>query len=97
MKPIEFHSEALEELDEAIGYYERKVPGLGIDLREAVEVAAKKVQANPLRFRPFSKNTRLFLLVRFPYQIVFMVLPSKILIIAVAHGKRRPGYWHGRI
>jgi hypothetical protein len=33
----------------------------------------------------------------FPYFVVFRELPSKIQIIAVAHAKRRPGYWRGRI
>jgi toxin ParE1/3/4 len=97
MKPVEFHSEAQAELDEAVGYYESKVPGLGIDLREDVEAATKKIQASPMRFQTFSKRTRRFLLTRFPYQIVFMELSSKILILAVSHGKRRPGYWHGRL
>jgi toxin ParE1/3/4 len=34
---------------------------------------------------------------RFPYLVIFLELADKILIVAVAHGKRRPGYWHGRI
>ena len=97
MKPFEFHPEAQSELDEAIGYYEQRVPGLGIDLRKDVESAVRKIQAAPLRWMPYSKRTRRFLVRRFSYLVIFCELPDKILIVAIAHGKRRPGYWHGRI
>src|SRR5689334_3939519 len=97
MKPVEFHSEALTELDGAIRYYEERSPGLGIDLRKKIEAAALAMQSAPLRFKSFSKRTRRLLLRRFPYKVVFIELEDRILIVAVAHGKRRPGYWHGRI
>ena len=97
MKPVEFHPEATAELDAAVGYYEQCAPGLGVDLRKEVEAATQKIQAAPLRWMQFSKRTRRFLIRRFSYQVIFIVLTDKILIVAVAHGKRRPGYWHGRI
>jgi len=34
---------------------------------------------------------------RFPYSIVFLLEPAEIVIVAVAHHKRRPGYWIGRV
>ena len=97
MKPVEFHPAATAELDAAVGYYEQCVPGLGIDLQKAVEAAAQKIQAAPLRWMPYSKRTRRFLIRRFSYLVIFLELADKILIVAVAHGKRRPGYWHDRI
>jgi hypothetical protein len=33
----------------------------------------------------------------YPYFVVFRELPRKIEIIAVAHAKRRPGYWLKRL
>jgi toxin ParE1/3/4 len=97
MKPVEFHPEATAELNAAVGYYEQRVPGLGIEFRKEVEVAAQKIQAGPLRWMAYSKRTRRFLIRRFSHLVVFFELADKILIVAVAHGKRRPGYWHGRI
>jgi toxin ParE1/3/4 len=97
MKPVEFHPEATVELDAAVGYYEQRVPGLGIDLRKDVEAAVQKIQSAPLRWAPYSKRTRHFLVRRFSYLVVFLELADKIVIVAVAHGKRRPGYWHHRI
>lgn len=97
MKPVEFHPEATAELDAAVGYYEQRVPGLGIEFRKEVEVATQKIQAAPLRWMAYSKRTRRLLIRRFSHLVVFFELADKILIVAVAHGKRRPGYWHGRI
>src|SRR6266699_1732333 len=97
MKLVEFHPDATVELDAAVGYYEQCVPGLGINLRKEAESAAQKIQAAPARWMPYSKRTRRFLIRRFSYQVIFIELADKILIVAIAHGKRRPGYWHGRI
>jgi toxin ParE1/3/4 len=41
-------------------------------------------------------GTHRFLLQRFPYEIVYKIYPDVVLIIAVAHNKRRPGYWRHR-
>lgn len=36
------------------------------------------------------------LLKRFPYGIIYAQLDERILILAVAHAKRSPGYWESR-
>lgn len=47
MKPIIIHSEAREELDQAIIYYEAQKVGLGLDLLSEVEQSLEKIQQNP--------------------------------------------------
>jgi hypothetical protein len=42
-------------------------------------------------------NFRRLLLRKYPYFVVFRELPRRIQILAVAHAKRRPGYWRARI
>ena len=37
------------------------------------------------------------LLTRFPYAIVFLIMSEEIRVLAVAHAKRRPGYWLNRL
>jgi hypothetical protein len=34
---------------------------------------------------------------RFPFSLVYRVLESEVEVLAVAHGKRRPGYWRSRL
>jgi plasmid stabilization system protein ParE len=46
---------------------------------------------------PYLRGTHRVMLHRYPYFVVFRELARKIQIVAVAHAKRRPGYWRGRI
>ena len=42
-------------------------------------------------------GTRRYLMRRFPYLVVYRATPDKLQVIAVAHGKRKPGYWRNRL
>ena len=97
MKPVRFHPEAEAELLAAVIYYEDQRPGLGVDLRQEVEAAVGLVQKSPQVFaaRP-ADDLRKCPVRRFPYAVYYLDLDAEIWIAAVAHGKRRPGYWAGR-
>lgn len=96
MIPTYFHPQAQAELDEAASY-EARVRALGIDLRKNVESATRRIQEHPDRWPPFEKQTRRFLIRRFPYSVIYLELRDSIWIVAIAHHKHRPGYWHGRV
>lgn len=34
---------------------------------------------------------------RFPYHLAYLVTPEEIHVLAVAHDRRRPIYWSGRV
>jgi len=34
---------------------------------------------------------------RFPYHVVYLEAGTDIRILAVAHDRRKPGYWEGRL
>lgn len=97
MKAVRFHPDALLELDEAIAYYETQSPGVGIELRKQVESAVSKIQQHPLRWSPFIHGTRRFILRKFPYSLVYLKMQDHLWLVAVAHHKRRPGYWRERL
>ena len=97
MKPILFHPAARAELDEAVGHYAAQRSGLGVELRAEVESAAVRIQQTPERWAPFTKFTRRFRVRRFPYSVVYVIRPELIVIVAVAHEKRKPGYWQARL
>jgi hypothetical protein len=63
------------------------------EIERAVELIANSVQTWPLYY----KNTRKFVLKRFPFLIVYREAATSIQIIAVAHGRRRPYYWKTRL
>lgn len=96
MKPLRFHEEAEAELTEAARYYESQSPGLGTAFLLAVEESTAKILINPQAFPPVSIEVRRKLLERFPYGVLYVIEPDRIRILAVAHLKRRPGYWRRR-
>jgi hypothetical protein len=97
MKPVKFHPQAESELAESAIFYNGRLPGLGDDFFAAVKLAGRQIQADPLR-RPLRRDgTCKVTLPRFPYAVVYRDDPEQILIVAVAHGVRRPGYWQYRL
>jgi len=90
--------EAEAELQSAATWYEEKRPGLGIEFIAVVDRAFESILENPEACpvwradRPFRKR----FLKRFPYVVLLGTDAATVEIIAVAHVKRRPGYWLGR-
>ena len=97
MSRVTFDPDARTEFLAAIEYYEECQLGLGRRFRLLVESAMYSICENPFRYRVLHAPFRRCLLQKFPYSIVFSIEPEHILIIAVAHAKRKPGYWHERI
>jgi toxin ParE1/3/4 len=100
-KRARFDDEAGEELDAAISWYESQRPGLGIELLDAIEDAVGRLVESPSSFPLDSSvaselGARRCSLRRFPYSLVFIELPDQLRVLAVAHKRRRPGYWRGR-
>jgi toxin ParE1/3/4 len=97
LKDAVFHHAAQAELDSAAAYYERKGEGLGREFLAEVKAAVARIQQNSLRY-PLYKRTRYrFTSVkRFPYVVIYRDFDDYIWIVAVVHGRRRPGYWSSR-
>jgi toxin ParE1/3/4 len=97
VKPVIVHPQAKTELDHAIGYYESKMTGLGLDFHAKVEQAIQKIQHDPQMWpRHLDPRFRKYVLERFPYLILYLERPDDIWIMAIAHAKRRPYYWKTR-
>lgn len=52
---------------------------------------------NPEQWKPLDKDVRRYLTRVFPYAILYTIEPDYILITAVMHCHREPGYWKHRI
>lgn len=97
MKPVFFHAEAEAEVRSAIAYYESQRLGLGGEFRTEMEATVGRIQRNPKTFSPYDdRGTRKCLLRRFPYTIYYVEFEEFLWVAAVAHQRRRPGYWAGR-
>ena len=93
----EFLSEADEELREAARYYEKEAAGLGLAFLSAVHGAVHEIETNPEAWAIVRQSIRKKTLFRFLYNLLYSTNSDVILIIAVAHHKRRPNYWRARL
>ena len=100
LRRLRFHAAARAELVAATAWYEQEREGLGRDFALHVEAALERVVAAPLRW-PLSRDeprTRYVRLRRFPYDVVYAVLPNAaVVVVAIAHEHREPGYWSARL
>ncbi|TMG80352.1 MAG: hypothetical protein E6H78_18725 [Betaproteobacteria bacterium] len=55
------------------------------------------LRAQPGLGRPVGRGLRRAVLRRFPFSLIYAEGPDAIVIVAIAHHKRRLGYWRQRI
>jgi toxin ParE1/3/4 len=90
--------EALEEFLEATRYLEDRSEGLGEKFNLAFAEAVEMILAFPEIGSPMKRHqVRRFNLRGFSYHLIYRIEEDAIVIYAVAHHKRRPGYWSGRL
>ena len=93
---VQFHSAARRELRSAVEYYDERVPSLGDELLVEVESLLQQIQEYPQIGSLHEAGTRRLVVRRFPYSIVYRIQGERVVIVALAHHRRRPGYWHRR-
>jgi plasmid stabilization system protein ParE len=96
-RALEYLEEALEEAEAAARWYAERSPTAAAAFSEEIDEAESAIVRLPEAWPPFDHGTRRYLLRRFPFSVVYRVEPERIVIVAVAHGRRRPGYWKSRL
>ena len=96
MKKVSFHGEARLELLDQISYYEKEQPGLGQRFRAEIESAVALAASQPFIGSRYKYGTRRVFPRKFPCSVVYIPRDSEIVILAVAHFRRKPGYWRTR-
>ncbi len=94
---IRFLEIAQIELDESVEYYNSVHAGLGDESLIEVLNAIERIIHFPNAWHPFTDITRRCQLHRFPYGLIYQVLDTEVLVIAVANLHRKPDYWKDRI
>lgn len=97
MNSVVFHPLAEQELIEAAKFYETRAAGLGNDFVREVEHMLAQVVANPEAGNILTGTVRRRLIRRFPFAILYQAGGENLLVIALMHLRRRPGYWRKRL
>jgi plasmid stabilization system protein ParE len=99
MVRLEFHPAADREVDDVIDWYDSLRPGLGAEffaeLRRGLQVITENPRVSPPwpGGRAQALGVRRFTLARFPFVLPYLVLEELVVVLAIAHMRRRPGYW----
>ena len=91
LKPAEL------EVDEAIAYFDAQRPGLGERFERDLFETVAFISDYPLTGTRLGSTTRRHKLRTFKYHVIYVAEPTEVVIVAVAHRRRRPGYWIGRL
>jgi hypothetical protein len=91
-------AEADAEAKEAACWYDDHQAGLGDEFLEALAKRLAEIEERPDRFPQLetvrtNRNIRRAILRRFPYSVVYEILADEVMVLAVAHTRRRPKYW----
>jgi toxin ParE1/3/4 len=92
-----FVAPARREFLKEVGYYNEQALGLGTALIQEVEEATARALAFPSSGSPGPAGTRLIVVNKFPFSIVYRPDREGIVVFALAHHKRRPEYWASRV
>ena len=93
----EFLPEARDEFWAAALFYESKEVGLGVRFRDEVAHVIERIVADPYLWRERTGGYRRVNCPVYTHYVAYFIRAETIVIAAVAHGHRQPGYWIGRI
>jgi plasmid stabilization system protein ParE len=96
MLPIDYLPGAKLDFDASFDWYAARSLQAALRFTNDVDAALVKVATNPERFVAVDDRHRECSLKRFPFRIVYRIEGNRVLVVAVAHAKRQPGYWRER-
>ena len=93
---LEYLEEAVVEAASAAEWYAVRSATAAAAFEAELAEAESSIRSLPRAWPPYDHGTHRYLLRRYLFGVVYRIEPTRILIVAVAHGHRRPGYWRDR-
>lgn len=94
---VSFHPAAAQEAESTYDWYATRNPSAAHGFREELRHAVDAVSANPDTWPRHGSRARRYVFPQFPFSLVYVLRGEAVEVIAVAHGRRRPGYWRSRL
>ena len=96
MSRVRWLPEAEEDYEEGYEWYFEQSERAAEGLERAVDGAIQKIATSPETYPHCGPNHQLVTMRPYPYRIIYRVDRNEIIIIAVVHGSRQPGFWRTR-
>jgi plasmid stabilization system protein ParE len=93
---VSFHPEAVEEVETARRWYAERSPLAARAFLAELNLAVERVRETPERWPRYTKGVRRYVLPRFPFTMIYRKKGEVVEVVAVAHHRRKPGYWKSR-
>jgi plasmid stabilization system protein ParE len=93
---VSFHPAADAEVERAQAWYEERSVFAAAGFLQELTRAVQRLRSTPQLHPPPEHGTRRILLEQYPFSLFYILRSEEIFIVAVAHHKRRPGYWAAR-
>jgi plasmid stabilization system protein ParE len=97
MANVAFHPAAQRENSRAIAWYQERSTAAARRFVEEVDRVVAVIASHPDRYGWYEEPFHEAGLRRYPYSLIYRVEASgDVLVLAVAHASREPGYWQDR-
>jgi toxin ParE1/3/4 len=93
---VRFHPAAADEVERALAWYEERSVFAAAGFLQELTRAVQRIRIAPERYPSADHGTRRIVLEQFPFTAYYVMRRDEVFIVAVAHHKRRPGYWAER-
>lgn len=94
---VELLPGARVDFDESFDWYAERSEQAAIGFQIAVEEAIQKILQDPDHCSRVNRSCRYYPLSRYPFRVIFHHDDARVVIVAIAHAKRRPNYWRKRV
>jgi len=94
---VVFRPKAHDELNEAYTWYESQQSGLGDEFLDCVDDVINRICLMPESYAIVYRDIRRAVVKRFPYAVYYRIVSSRVIVIAIFHGRRDPQAWRSRV
>lgn len=85
------------EFAKVVAHYHKERPRRAAAFVEEIDRVSALLAENPYLGSMEEDGVRGYVMDRFPYTIYYVIRPDLILVVAISHQSRRPGYWRKRL
>ena len=97
MMSLRFFDDAVDEIEATRAWCRERNPVVEAAFLSELDHAIDQIARAPHRWPRYLHGTRRYLLPKFPYSLIYFVEDEVVNVVAVAHHRRRPGYWAKRV
>lgn len=88
---------AKRDFNEGLRWYRKRSDQAAARFIQVTDSTIARILKAPTRYRSLRPNVRVIRCKDFPYRLIYQVIAGSLVIIAIAHDKRHPDYWHRRV